>query len=682
MSRPKLGLLLGILVISSILFGTNLIQPASAIGSIGPWQLKTNYPVTVGGQSCIVDSAFVYCVAGANNGIPTTSAVYFARLSSSGTVGAWTATTNYPISVRFESCVAYSGFAYCIGGQGATSQTNAVYYAPLSSTGVGAWTTTTSYPTNISNGSCITDSGFIYCIGGNVGTTATNATYFASLSPSGVAAWSTTTKYPLLSIQNQSCVANFGSVFCIGGDQGTTETNAVYFAPLSSAGIGAWTATYSYSYATDQLSCAVLSSVVFCVGGILFSGTYTSPGIYFAALDNQVGIGSWDSSSYPTAIDEESCVSVQDMSFVWCIGGETKHSTSFDMFTNAVYSGQRTPGALSLISYTQDTNGALIGGRLDSVILSWAWGGTGPTSLSAPGLCASAPGSFELVIRNSENTIFHARSLQGFYPGWDSPGGLTMMSPTCSVAGSTLYVAVTGLDGGVYVASKALLSGTWSAWTGLGGITTSPPAIAATPPTTTTPARVDVIVQGLDHGVYHKASINGGAWSATWDKIVGGIISDTPVALSDGDGVAIIVRGALETGTANTYSVWYNKYSFSLNAWTSWTFLGYTPSTPSATRDASGTIHVVARGMDNTVRHVARPSGGAFAAFSDNLGGDDAGRPAISVTSDLLVILARRSDNSFYSNISQDAGKTWLGWNSAFGSFASEPILPLPLYQQ
>lgn len=689
MSRPKLGLLLGILVISSILFGTNLIQPASAVGTIGPFQPRTNYPVTVGAQSCIVDLAFVYCIAGANNGIPTTSAVYFARLSYSGTVGAWTSTTNYPISVRFLSCVAYSGFAYCIGGQGATSQTNAVYYAPLSpSGGVGTWTATTNYPSNISNSSCVTSSGFVYCIGGAVGNTATNATYFASLSPNGVGAWSSTTMYPLSSIQNHSCIENFGYVFCFAGDQGTTPTDAVYFARLSSTGIGAWTATVRYFGPADQLSCTSLASKVYCVGGN-FNGSPTYA-VFFAALttSNQaggIGIGYWDSSGYPTLIDQESCVSVQDMSFIWCIGGETKHSTNFDMFTNAVYSGITDPPTSSLYAATQGTSGSSYYDTFISASVSrgtFTWGGFyGSLASMGASLCTAAPGNFELVVRNPDNAISHIRLLPGSWPtAWNSPGGLTMMSPTCSVAGSTLYVAVTGTDNGVYVTSMALPNGTWAPWTGLGGITAVPPSIAATPATATTPARVDVVVQGLDHGVYHKTSINSGAWSATWDKAAGGIITDSPVALSDGDGVAIIVKGALETG--NYYSVWYNKYSFGLNSWTSWTFLGYTLSTPSATRDSSGTIHVVARELDNSVKHKARPLGGTFPATWDNLGGDDAGRPAIAVTSDLVVILVRRSDNSFYSNISQDAGITWLGWNSAFGSFASDPILPLPVYQQ
>jgi len=130
-----------------------------------------------------------------------------------------------------------SGFVYCIAGQSPTGATNATYYAALTSSGVGSWSASTAFPRAIYGQSCVVDSAFVYCIGG-IAFSSTNAVYFAPLSSSGVGSWSATTNYPT-TIYGQSCVADSGSVYCIGGQTTTAcncATNAVYSAPFVSSG--------------------------------------------------------------------------------------------------------------------------------------------------------------------------------------------------------------------------------------------------------------------------------------------------------------------------------------------------------------------------------------------------------------------------------------------------------------
>jgi hypothetical protein len=183
-------------------------------------------------------------------------------------------------------------------------------------------------------------------------------------------------------------------------------------------------------------------------------------------------------------------------------------------------------------------------------------------------------------------------------------------------------------------------------------------------------------VEGGDQAVYHKASINGGAWSAAWDNAPNGIVTATPVALSDGDGIAIVVIGP--GGTLN-----YNKYTFSTATWsTIWSSMGFANSPPSATRDSSGTIHVVIRDLDNNVKYISRPSGGQFTGAGygyTQLGGVAAGRPAVSVTGTTVVALVRGQDNAIYSNISANSGSTWSGWTAVPGG--TSPSDPSIAYQ-
>src|SRR5208282_1469261 len=63
---------------------------------------------------------------------------------------------------------------------------------------------TTSYPTKTAYQSCATYSGYIYCVGGNTGSGPPSAVYYAAVSSSGVGAWTSTTSYPTKT-EYQSC---------------------------------------------------------------------------------------------------------------------------------------------------------------------------------------------------------------------------------------------------------------------------------------------------------------------------------------------------------------------------------------------------------------------------------------------------------------------------------------------
>src|SRR5437016_5610813 len=246
----KLGktiqLLLGTVVILSLGFTAIWIQPASAL--LSSWSSTTNYPIGIEFPSCVMSSGFVYCIAG-DNSSSLTNAVYFAPLLPAGGAGSWSSSTSYPLRLQSQSCVTSSGYVYCIGGDthgGLANSTSAVYFAPLSSNGVGSWSPSTRYPTNIAGQSCVVDSGFVYCIagenttalpGGGVQGTINSAVYFAPLSSSGVGSWSPTTSYPTV-IYTQSCALDSGFVYCIGGNNGSgvpsgTSSNGVFFASTS-----------------------------------------------------------------------------------------------------------------------------------------------------------------------------------------------------------------------------------------------------------------------------------------------------------------------------------------------------------------------------------------------------------------------------------------------------------------
>jgi len=335
-SKP-ISILLSVLILAMV--GLSLISVTVAASGVGTWTSTTPY---LGGgidvQSCVVWGAYIYCVGGYNGA--TSSAVYYAKLTAAGIPasgdGSWMPTTSYlGGTITYLSCVVDVGYIYCIGGSpdGQSSVTNAVYFAKLSSSGVGAWKPTKSYPTKINAQSCIVSAGYVYCIGG--GPTfdgITSAVYFAQLSSTGVGAWKKTTKYPT-NIEVQSCVVNVGYVYCVGGYNGAW-TSAVYYAELSSTGVGAWKKTTSYPLAVGYESC-VMSGVGsgYCVGG--YNGVWTGS-VYYAKMTATgipaSGPGSWTATtSYlGGTIASQSCVVTRV--HVYCVGGYTGST-----YTNGVY---------------------------------------------------------------------------------------------------------------------------------------------------------------------------------------------------------------------------------------------------------------------------------------------------------------------------------------------------------
>ena len=160
----------GILIVSVVITLVLFLSLAGAANaeSVGPWSATTSYPTTDSLQSCVVFSGYIYCVGG-DTGSVYTNEVYYAPLSSSGGVGSWISTTSYPTDIGGQSCAVYSGYIYCVGGYTGSVYTNEVYYAPLSASGVGSWTSTTSYPTDISGQSCAVYGVYIFCVGGYTG---------------------------------------------------------------------------------------------------------------------------------------------------------------------------------------------------------------------------------------------------------------------------------------------------------------------------------------------------------------------------------------------------------------------------------------------------------------------------------------------------------------------------------
>lgn len=275
----------------------NEVYSSSVISStshnVTSWTSDPNsYPQSINGQSCVAYSGYIYCVGGSNDdGGDDVASSYYASLGGSGVVGSWEPTTPYPIPIDSQYCAASSGHIFCVGGNNETDGTNAdstpsssVWYAPLSSSGIGAWSLSTPYPANLYFPSCYATTGYIYCLGGADGNDNAQSTdYYATLSSTGVGIWTQTTAYPLQA-SGQACAFSSGYIYCVGGQKELNSyTNAVYYAAASSAGIGTWKQAGTYPLSVET-TCVASSGYLYCIGGFTGSSSSDADTTYYVAL--------------------------------------------------------------------------------------------------------------------------------------------------------------------------------------------------------------------------------------------------------------------------------------------------------------------------------------------------------------------------------------------------------------
>jgi len=315
-----------------------------------------------------------------------------------------------------------------------------------------------------------------------------------------------------------------------------------------------------------------------------------------------------------------------------------------------------------LVSVVRGLDGGLYWNALSATGSAAGWQALGGSTPSAPALCQSGPGTLELVVRGMDNGIYHKSFSSGAWSSvWDSPGGVTQDQPACAVLNGTLYIVGRGLDNTTYANSMSLATLTWSGWVSLNGLTPSPPVLVVTPSAN----RLDLLVVGLDSAIYHKAFVNNN-WTLSWDT-PGGTTPETPAAASDGTALDMVVRG-MDNG------LWYNSYNFASSSWSTWFSIGgSTTSAPTLAIDASGTLHLLVRGLDNGIWHTSRTAGGAWSLSWDSPGGATSNRIAVTTIGANIAVEVSGLDNSIYFNVL--SGTSWQTWTATGGETADAPTL-------
>jgi hypothetical protein len=203
-----------------------------------------------------------------------------------------------------------------------------------------AWEASSTYPLAIYNETCVGWTDYVYCIGGFISPgNATTNVYYAKVSSQGIGLWKQTAGYTI-NVSAPSCAVEANTVYCIGGiypddnesseggywDSNGNVTGEGFFANLTPDGIGIWHTASGYATPIAGTSCVLLEGNMYCVGG--FNGYRNLALVNFTALDNG-NYRYWSSTrSYPFNTSLTACVG--ENITIYCVAGTGSQNDYYD----------------------------------------------------------------------------------------------------------------------------------------------------------------------------------------------------------------------------------------------------------------------------------------------------------------------------------------------------------------
>jgi hypothetical protein len=310
-------------------FTVNLsVEDSGKNPDIGNWHQTTSYPIGIGYMQALTYGNYVYVLGGsATNLTYLSNNVYYSQFLLNGNLSVWTQAINMPSNaVGQNGCTAYDGKIYCIGLNNDSS-----YFSQILQNGsLGEWSRTTPYPINMSGGEqCFNQSDLFCCVGGTTNTgLVISDTYCSYLEDSGISAWTKSTSYPI-PISKQRMSVYDGYVYSVGGSAGgSINVDESYYAKINSDGIGDWTKTTSYPLLIRSFGLTTYNEHIYGVGGLVCGRCFAEYRVFYAPISSN-GIGAWSMSEnpYQNAVFHQACV--QKNGKFYCIGGEENSSYAY-----------------------------------------------------------------------------------------------------------------------------------------------------------------------------------------------------------------------------------------------------------------------------------------------------------------------------------------------------------------
>ena len=397
------------------------INPSTGAVS-SAWTTATNsLPAVRTFQGMVASNGVLYVVGGQDNST-TQSTVYYAKQGTNGAPGVWGAGSSLPAATTAAAVsIATNGYVYVVGGANGTNVSYSYYASTQNMTSVGGnltasgslsiqsstdaantlqvqnstgwqlfnvnssdnvislnanspmngtssqWGTASYLPSSTDGSSSVTVNGTVYYIGGYDGTNYVTDVYYSQSSGSGtLGSWKTANSLPS-GRAFASAVTMNGYIYVIGGNASGTYSTAVYYAKVNADGsLGAWQTTTVLPGARAYAAAATANGYIYLVGGKSGNTTYNST-VYYAAPSASTGaISSWSTAAnaLPAARGQHTAVTANG--YLYAMGGNDGTANATTVYYSQLNTSTGAPGAWTTsansIPEALDDNAAVVSG--------------------------------------------------------------------------------------------------------------------------------------------------------------------------------------------------------------------------------------------------------------------------------------------------------------------------------
>jgi hypothetical protein len=249
-----IGGILGSTGKSDVWFATGnpaAILPAAAVST---WTQTTALPAARWTFAGAYDAGYLYVFAGklGTGSLGDSIDVLSAAVNGNGTIGAWTATTSLPQTMKCEASASSGQDVYLIGGKHSGNAQSLVLHARMSGGTMSAWDVAATLDVTLFDSAAVVVNGYLYVIGGcgggsNACSPVLDIVEFAKINPAdgSLGAFAHTAALPTARSHHNAAVSGHGDIYVLGGTYGadltTADTPDVIAAHPSSDGtIAAW----------------------------------------------------------------------------------------------------------------------------------------------------------------------------------------------------------------------------------------------------------------------------------------------------------------------------------------------------------------------------------------------------------------------------------------------------------
>ena len=306
----------------------------------------------------------------------------------------------------------------------------------------------------------------------------------------------------------------------------------------------------------------------------MFAGdtTYTASSASTSVIIATVVIPVKPATPIPTSTHPVICSWGSGTLDVFCKGGNT--SLYHNHYTGSAWDGwqdldtspfQSSPGCLApqssqLVALVRGNNSALF----SMSYYSGAWHTyeqLGGSLIYGPGGSAYGSGVQDIYVVGTTAALYHMRYIPGQgYSAFQSLGGLCFSEPAATSPDSNHYAIYVRNSSGTI--SQAFYGGSWG-WSTIGGLT----MLAGTGPGCCSGGSTYHIFANIANSLYHSQGSGGGSWSG-WENVgcpVGGAVTSSPSATMVGSTCHVVARG-------NDRAVWH--IAGTTGAWGAWQSIG------------------------------------------------------------------------------------------------------------